>query len=352
MHTQEVTWNLESVGRSVLDAAADAGAGLSDLADEIAHLVGHVLPHDGFWLMGLDPVAGTPAFAARRHGYSPYACFRLETSHRADHDLNPFAALVDGPRPARVFGTGSPMNEVTAPLHELMAEEGVADELRVALTLRGRAWGGLTLLRGPGRRPFTTEDADCAAGLGPYLAAALRKFVSGRGQLGGAHGGGLGPGTLLIDDCNWITSATPDARSWLRHLATDPLHADGGRTVTPLWGPLTAARRGDPRTTTCVPTAQGWIAVSAQPLDGPLSGHVAATIQPAPADALLTAMSTWYGITPRELAVVQCALEGGRVKQIARLLQLSHHTVNDHFGAVYRKVGVSGRDELIRLLTR
>ncbi|GGR89980.1 hypothetical protein GCM10010252_31090 [Streptomyces aureoverticillatus] len=346
-----MTWNPETVSRGVLNKASEAGAVLGDLAGEMSRLVGHVLPHDGFWLVGMDPIAGTPAFAARHHGYSPYACFRLETSHRADHDLNPFAALLNGPCPARAFGTGSPRNEVTAPLHELMAAEGVADELRIALTLRGRAWGGLALLRGPGSRPFTAADADGAARLGPCLAAALRTFVSGRGRLGPARGGVRGAGTLVIDECNSITSATPDARAWLRDLAADPLHADGGRTVTPLWGPLVAARRGDPRTT-CTPTAQGWIAVSAQRLDGPLSGQVAATIQPASAEALLAAMSTWYGITPRERTVVQWALDGAPVKQIARHLQLSSHTVYDHFRAIYRKVGVSSRDELITLLTR
>ncbi|MFD9907918.1 helix-turn-helix transcriptional regulator [Streptomyces sp. NPDC059063] len=345
-----MSWTIETVTRCVLGTASES-SDLSDLADEIARLVGHVLPHDGFWLVGLDPVADAPAFAARRHGYSPYACFRLETSHRADHDLNPFAALVRGPHPVRVFGTGSPKDAVTAPWHELMAAEGVGCELRVALTLRGRAWGGLALLRGPGARAFTEEDADCAARLGPRLAAAVRSFVGRAGRLGPARAG-PGPGTLIIDPCNWISSATPDAHAWLRSLATDPLHADGGRTVTPLWAPLVAARRGDRHTTARVPTSRGWITVSAQPLDGPLQGHVAATIQSAPADHLLTALSAWHGITPKERLVVQHALEGMQAKQIARRLDLSPHTVNDHFKAVYRKTGVNSRDELITLLTR
>ncbi|GGS27109.1 hypothetical protein GCM10010252_77520 [Streptomyces aureoverticillatus] len=337
--------------RCVLGTASES-SDLDDLAVEISRLVGHVLPHDGFCLMGMDPVAGAPAFAARRHGYSPYACFNLGIGHRADRDLNPFGELIRGPRRVCVFGTGSPKNDVTAPWHEVMAAEGVACELRVALTLRGRAWGGFVLVRGSGVRPFATEDADRAARLGPLLAAAVRSFVNRTGRLGPARGG-PGPGTLIIDERYETGSATPDGRAWLRSLAADPLHTGGGdHAITPMWGPLVAARRGGRNATVCVPTAHGWITVSAQALDGPLDGHVAVTIQSAPVDHLLTAVSAWHGITPKEHLVIQHALEGMQVKQIARCLDLSHHTVNDYFRAIYRKVGVNSRDELITLLTR
>ncbi|MGW1759388.1 LuxR C-terminal-related transcriptional regulator [Streptomyces mirabilis] len=66
--------------------------------------------------------------------------------------------------------------------------------------------------------------------------------------------------------------------------------------------------------------------------------------------ALLPAVAAWYGITPREREVVRHALEGLAAKSIARRLELSQHTVNDHLGAVYRKLGVSGREELFACL--
>ncbi|MFD8213882.1 helix-turn-helix transcriptional regulator [Streptomyces sp. NPDC059697] len=49
--------------------------------------------------------------------------------------------------------------------------------------------------------------------------------------------------------------------------------------------------------------------------------------------ALLPAVAAWYGITPREREVVRHALEGLAAKNIARHLELSQHTVNDHLGA-------------------
>jgi DNA-binding CsgD family transcriptional regulator len=36
---------------------------------------------------------------------------------------------------------------------------------------------------------------------------------------------------------------------------------------------------------------------------------------------------------------------------MARALNLSPLTVNDHLGVIYRKAGVSGRDELVARLT-
>ncbi|MFF4726222.1 LuxR C-terminal-related transcriptional regulator [Streptomyces mirabilis] len=48
--------------------------------------------------------------------------------------------------------------------------------------------------------------------------------------------------------------------------------------------------------------------------------------------------------------MVRHALEGLAAKNIARRLELSQHTVNDHSRAVYRKLGVSGREELFACL--
>ncbi|MFF3583201.1 LuxR C-terminal-related transcriptional regulator [Streptomyces mirabilis] len=48
--------------------------------------------------------------------------------------------------------------------------------------------------------------------------------------------------------------------------------------------------------------------------------------------------------------MVRHALEGLPAKSIARRLELSQHTVNDHLGAVYRMLGVSGREELFACL--
>ncbi|NBH08466.1 LuxR family transcriptional regulator [Amycolatopsis sp. SID8362] len=67
---------------------------------------------------------------------------------------------------------------------------------------------------------------------------------------------------------------------------------------------------------------------------------------------LLPALASWYGVTGRERAVLAHLREGIPAKQIARLLEVSVHTVNEHLKAVYRKTGGAGRDELAAVLSR
>jgi DNA-binding CsgD family transcriptional regulator len=49
--------------------------------------------------------------------------------------------------------------------------------------------------------------------------------------------------------------------------------------------------------------------------------------------------------------VVDQVLDGRSSKQISRSLDLSQHTTNDHLKAIYRKIRVSGRGELVATLS-
>jgi two-component system nitrate/nitrite response regulator NarL len=53
-----------------------------------------------------------------------------------------------------------------------------------------------------------------------------------------------------------------------------------------------------------------------------------------------------FGLTPRELEVVQCIVEGSSNRNIARQFQLSEETVKRHLSNIFDKTGVSTRLEL------
>ena len=53
-----------------------------------------------------------------------------------------------------------------------------------------------------------------------------------------------------------------------------------------------------------------------------------------------------YGLTPRELEVVQCIVEGCSNKDVARQFTISEETVKRHLSNVFDKTGVSTRLEL------
>jgi DNA-binding CsgD family transcriptional regulator len=53
------------------------------------------------------------------------------------------------------------------------------------------------------------------------------------------------------------------------------------------------------------------------------------------------------GLTPRQREVLLCTLQGDSEKEAARRLGVSRFTLNDHVKAIYRRLGVSSRGELL-----
>lgn len=96
-----------------------------------------------------------------------------------------------------------------------------------------------------------------------------------------------------------------------------------------------------------------WITVHAQSLGGSApnaDADVAVVIEVARREQILPSFCDWYGITTREREVLAQLCEGTAVKQIARRLDLSAYTVNDHLKSIFRKTKAAGRDELLPVL--
>jgi DNA-binding NarL/FixJ family response regulator len=58
------------------------------------------------------------------------------------------------------------------------------------------------------------------------------------------------------------------------------------------------------------------------------------------------------GLSDREQYIASAVVDGLRTSQIARDLFVAQSTVRNHLSAVYRKLGVSSRRELIDLVER
>jgi DNA-binding CsgD family transcriptional regulator len=108
-----------------------------------------------------------------------------------------------------------------------------------------------------------------------------------------------------------------------------------------------ALRRGDgTRSAACLRTVTGhWLRVEAVPVRLGES-DVSVTFQEASVAQVAEAVGLACGLTPREREVMDHLVHGEQAKRIARRLDLSVLTVNDHLRSVYRKCGVRGRDEL------
>jgi DNA-binding NarL/FixJ family response regulator len=95
-----------------------------------------------------------------------------------------------------------------------------------------------------------------------------------------------------------------------------------------------------------------WLVVHASCLRG-ANGHpgpTALTIEPAKSAQIAPIIVEAYRLTPREQEITRAVARGLSNPEIAAELFLSAHTVRDHLKAIFAKVGVASRGELVATL--
>jgi DNA-binding CsgD family transcriptional regulator len=70
-------------------------------------------------------------------------------------------------------------------------------------------------------------------------------------------------------------------------------------------------------------------------------------LEPARADELAPLIAAAYGLSERERVVTQMVAQGLATAAIARRLHLSPWTVQDHLKAIFEKLDVSSRGEVV-----
>ncbi len=73
-------------------------------------------------------------------------------------------------------------------------------------------------------------------------------------------------------------------------------------------------------------------------------------LEPARSTELAPLVADAYGLTDRERAVTELVARGHATAEIAARLHLSPYTVQDHLKAIFDKVGVGSRGELVARL--
>ncbi len=86
-------------------------------------------------------------------------------------------------------------------------------------------------------------------------------------------------------------------------------------------------------------------------LAGPLDeSRIAVVVEPAEPRAALRILLSAYGLSPRERDVTRLVLRGASTTAISDTLHIASHTVQDHLKAVFDKVGVRSRRDLVGVL--
>lgn len=310
-----------------------AGAGLA-----------RVVPVDGWCGLTLDPATLIKTGGVHESELSEALLPRLFEIEYREPDANQFADLARRASPVAVLDEateGRPESSVR--FREVLAPHGYRHELRLVLRDGGRTWGGFTLLRGQGSRPFGTRERRLLAGLSGPLAAVLRRAVLRADS--GRESRPAEAGLLLLDRAHEVASITPVARRSLGYrdggALPVPVHAVAARA----WGSDDGGSAGASARTWS--PAGGWTTLSGWRLD---PAQVAVSVETIRPEHLTALILDAYGLSAREREVVELVLLGHSTSEIAAKLFLSPYTVQDHVRAVFDKTGVRSRRALLTRL--
>jgi DNA-binding CsgD family transcriptional regulator len=336
--------------------------GVTDVFAQASPRLRRLVPFDAAAWVASDPATGLPTAPSRIENMDaaePSHCLALWRREHLTGDINLFRDLARSDRPAAALRhrvgdpTGSPRyREFVEPL-------GFADELRLVLRSGGNPWATVTLLRRPGQDPFTPGETDLVASLSEPLGEVLRLQARPDEALRRDRRPDR-PGLLVFDAGGVLLSANEEARAWLAELPpTRTLPSDLGVEV-PLWMiPLVyraravAAGRDSGSARARIRTRSGpWLVCHGSCLRaaGGQVDTIAVVIEPAQAVDIAPIIVQAYDLSDRERQVTRLLARGLGTADIAAELLLSPHTVRDHVKALFHKVGVSSRGELVAKL--
>jgi DNA-binding CsgD family transcriptional regulator len=301
-----------------------------------------------------DPSSALPVSSSEAGDTPGSLEWSLEFEY-ARPDVSRFADLLARRSPVASISseTGGAMG-ASARYREMIEPYGAADELRIAFRDAFGVWAALVVFT---EREMTPDDLRFASAAVSAGAAALRAATA-RVALAPAASAGLavsavapdpgGPSVVILDGADAIVAADAISRERLKALPEDR-----DVTVPGIISCLTAQARAQTepdRLNARMRTRDGrWFELDASAMqDDP--GSVAVVIQPAGLDGIREAVLRALGLSPRERQVALHSVHGQSAKEIARELQISPWTVQDHLKAIYVKTGVSSRGDLSALV--
>jgi DNA-binding CsgD family transcriptional regulator len=158
-------------------------------------------------------------------------------------------------------------------------------------------------------------------------------------------------GLLLLGDGDAIELGDAAAEAWL-----DELRDDGRRlpvVVTAVAERARAIESGHsdvPATARARARSGRWVLVRGSVVGRRPDALTAITLEPVRAPALAELIAEAFGLTSRERHVTLLVAQGLSTAEIAARLYLSTYTVQDHLKAIFEKLDVSSRGQLVAKL--
>lgn len=271
-----------------------------------------------------------------------------------EDDVNKFASLA---RSATPFGSLAQATqrawEQSPRYREILAPLALGDELRLALMTGGVCWGFLCLHRERSSPHFTATEAAYLGRLAPHIALGLRKALLLRSAT--EPQASDEPGLLLLAEDLSVTAMTPSAERWLAEIA----EADWPRqralpyAVSAVAAQLKAIERGigaeaTPPKARLRAASGHWLALHASRLSGQAGqGQIAVIIEMARPTEIAPLIAQAYHLSRREGEIMQSVLRGLSTAEMVDTFRIAPDTAQQHLKAIFEKVGVRSRRELV-----
>jgi DNA-binding NarL/FixJ family response regulator len=321
-----------------------------------------LVPFDSAAWLATDPETSLPTSPTRVENMGHFggqdACLRLWELEFLVQDVNLYRDLAHAPQPAAGLRETTHGTPARSPRYrEFLEPHGFTDELRAVLRVDERPWATIALLRRDGQPPFDAREAGLLASLSKPLAEAVRT----RRARPFAQAAERGPGLMIFDRDGELLSINDDAAAWLDELAGDL----AGETVFGVRLPMVvistlmrarAVAAGRDRRTARArlrsTVSDRWLVCHASCLrdESGEIGNTALVIEAATSSEIAPIITEAYELSPREREITQLIARGVGTGDIAAALHLSTHTVRDYVKAVFDKVGVTSRGELVAKL--
>lgn len=339
------TWSIRAEGIARL---ARSDLDLNTLFGEVLYALRRVVPFDAACWHTLDPA--TLLETSHLTWNLPVENHRATEIEYLHEDYNQFATLARSPRHSGILSEatgGAP--ERSRRYRELIRPFGLEGEMRVTFVAGGAAWGAAGLLRDGG--DFTLDEAAFLEYLSEPLANGVRRALLVEAVARAEEA--PGPGLVLLTEAGVAEAMTAAAERLLGELVDVPA---GGRERSLPYVVYAVAARARLTDRSAAPAqarvrtrAGRWLLLHGSALGGPPArpGRVAVIVEEVSGASMTPVIGQAYGLTAREAQVMQLLLQGRSTREIAAALSISPYTVQEHCKAIFDKVGVRSRRELV-----
>jgi DNA-binding CsgD family transcriptional regulator len=325
-------------------------ADLREFALGAARVLNRAVPFEGVCLLTMDPATLVATGEVVENGLPDAAFARMaEIEHRGE-DFNAFRslALSESHTATLSQATGGQLDR-SERHREVRGPSGFGDELRAALVDGQTTWGALTLLRGSDREPFSPADAALVAAVTPQLAEGLRRALLLAPDAPPSVDGEGPAGVVVLAPDGSTAFADDVGAAWFDELGANGTLPSVVSAVASRARTVVAGQTRDGRLARARVRAKSgrWLVVRASALGDEPDAQIAVMIEPARPHELAPLVADAHGLTGREREVTRLVARGLPTDAIAKRLHLSPWTVQDHLKAIFQKVGVATRGELV-----